>query len=142
MKLSKSRKRFRMNNLLKNETGSVFVEHSVAAAMFLTLVFSLLELCSAGYTYTVLADAANEGAHYAMLNSGDETGAINAVKSYAGNSLHDMSNVNISVAYPDGASTPPNRIAINVSYQYVPYLNIVMSNPPTMHAFAEARMVH
>jgi len=142
MKTPRTRTRFRLNRLGKNEAGTMFVEYSVAAALFLTIAFSLMELCSAGYTYTVLADAANEGVHYAMLNSTDEAGAINAVKGYAGNSMHDISKLNVAVAYPDGASTPPNRIAINVSYQYVPYLNLVMNNPPTMHAFAEGRMVH
>jgi Flp pilus assembly protein TadG len=127
---------------LKHETGSALIEFSISLLFFLVIIFAAMELCSAAYTYTVLADAANEGVHYAIRNSSDETGAISRVKGYATSSFHNVSNINVSVTYPDGAATPPNRIAVSVSYPYVPYLGIVMNNPPTMHAFAEGRMVH
>ena len=127
---------------LKPETGSVYVEFSIALLFFLIIIFAIMELCSAAYTYTVLADAANEGVHYAILNSSDETGAINTVKGYAASTFHDVSKINVSVTYPDGAATPPDRVAVSVSYLYVPYLGIVMNNPPTMHAYAEGRTVH
>jgi Flp pilus assembly protein TadG len=129
------------SNFLKHETGSVYVEYSIALMCFLTILFGTMELCSASYTYTVLADAANEGVHFAMLNSSDETGALNTVKTYAASTFHDVSEINVSVTYPDGTATPPNRVAVSVSYQYVPYLNLFMSNPPTMHAYAEGRLV-
>lgn len=126
----------------EDETGSTLVELSVAFLTILTLVFGAMELCSATYAYTVLADAANEGVHYAILNSSDQTGASNTVKSYAADTLHEVSNINVSVTYPDGAHTPPSRVAVSVSYQYVPYLGAFMANPPVMHAYAEGRMVH
>jgi len=128
-------------NFLKHETGSVYVEFAVALMCFLTIVFATIEVCSAAYTYTVLADAANEGVHFAMLNSADETGALNTVKTYAASTFHDVSEINVSVTYPDGDAKPPNRVAVSVSYQYVPYLSLFMSNPPTMHAYAEGRTV-
>lgn len=126
---------------LKNETGSVYVEFTLALMLFLVILFGTMELCSAAYTYTVLADAANEGVHFAMLNSSDEAGAVNTVQTYAASTLHDVSNIHISVTYPDGTATPPNRVAVSVSYSYVPYLGIFMTNPPTMHAYAEGRTV-
>ena len=126
---------------LKQEIGSVYVEFSVALLLFLMVLFATIEVCSAAYTYTVLADAANEGVHFAMLHSTDETGALNTVKSYAASTFHDVSKINVSVTYPDGTTTPPNRVAVNVSYQYIPYVDFFMSNPPTMHAYAEGRTV-
>jgi Flp pilus assembly protein TadG len=131
----------RSAGFLKHETGSVYVEFSVALMCFLTILFGTMELCSAAYTYTVLAGAANEGVHYAMLNSSDETGAVNTVKKYAASTFHDVSQINIAVTYPDSTATPPNRVAVSVSYLYVPYLSLFMSNPPTMHAYAEGRTV-
>ena len=126
---------------LKHESGSTAIEYSVAAACFLALILGTLEVCSATYSYTVLADAANEGVHYAMLNSTDEAGTIDIVKSYAGATLHDTSDISVLVAYPDGNTTPPSRVSVSVSYQYVPYLSTIMSAPPTLHAFAEGRLV-
>lgn len=128
---------------LKHEAGSVLVEFSISLMFFLVIIFATMELCSAAYTYTVLADAANEGVHFAILNSSDQTGgALSTVKKYAASTFHDVSKINVSVTYPDGAATPPNRVAVSVSYPYVPYLGIVMNNPPAMYAYAEGRMVH
>ncbi len=128
---------------LKHETGSVLLEFSLVLVCALIIIAASIEVCSAVYTYTVLADAANEGVHYAIINSTDGTGtAANTVKAYASNALHDMSRLNVSVTYPDGTTTPPARVAVSVSYQYAPYLSFFMTKPPTMHAFAEGRLVH
>jgi Flp pilus assembly protein TadG len=127
--------------LLKQQSGAISLEYSVSALVFLVLLLGILEICSATYTYTVLADAANEGVHYAVLNSADQDGAVTTVKNYAKSSLHDTSNINVAVSYPDGTTSPPSRVAVSVSYDYVPYLSTFMSNPPTMHAFAEGRLV-
>jgi len=146
MKILQTQKRLRhiraSSGFLKHETGSMSSEFAVAVMCLLTIIFGTMELCSAGYSYTVLADAANEGVHYAILNSSDETGAVNTVKKYATATFHDVSKIGVSVTYPDGTVTPPSRVAISVSYQYVPYLSIFMAKPPTMHAYAEGRMVH
>lgn len=130
------------NHFLRQESGSMLVEFSVSLMFFFIVIFGTMEVCSAVYSYTVLADAANEGVHYAVLNSSDQAGAVQTVKTYASETLHDTSAINVSVTYPDGASTPPNRVAVSVSYSYIPYVNWIMPNPPTMHAYAEGRMVH
>ena len=127
--------------LLKRECGSLSLEYSISALAFLVLILGILEVCSATYTYTVLADAANEGVHFAMLNSSDEAGAVATVKDYAKNTLHNISGMDVAVTYPDGVSTAPARVAVSVSYRYVPYVSTFMKDPPTMHAFAEGRLV-
>jgi Flp pilus assembly protein TadG len=127
---------------LTQESGSILVELSVTLMFFFVVVFGTMELCSAAYSYTVLAGAANEGVHYAVLNSTDHGGAVQMTKTYATQTLHDISAINVSVTYPDGVSTPPNRVAVSVSYQYVPYIGWILPHPPTMHAYAEGRMVH
>lgn len=132
----------RIQRLLRQESGSTMIELSVTLMFFFTVIFGTMELCSAAYSYTVLADAVNEGVHYAILNSGDQPGAVQTVKTYATETLHDVSAINVSVTYPDGDNTPPNRVAVAVSYQYLPYVGWIIPNPPTMHAYAEGRMVH
>ena len=126
----------------KEQRGSVLVEFAISILLVLTVIFSTIELCSAIYTYTVLADAANEGVRYAIVHSSDSGGAVSKVKTYAALSFHDMSKIGVLVTYPDGTADPPNRVAVAVTYQYVPYLSNFMANPPTMSAYAEGRLVY
>ena len=126
----------------KEQRGAVLIEFAVSILLVLTILFSTLELCSAVYTYTVIADAANEGVRYAIVHSSDTAGAVSQVKTYAAYSLHDVSKIGVSVTYPDGSAVPPNRVAVSLTYQYVPYINGFMAKPPTMSAYAEGRLVY
>jgi Flp pilus assembly protein TadG len=119
------------------------VEFAFTVVPLLLVVFVLFELSSAVYAYTVLSDAANEGVRYAIVHSSDAGLAANTqnkVTSYAGLSLHDMTGMTVTVNTPDGL-TPPGRVQVTVSYPYVPYVSF-MTSPPTMHAYAEGRMVY
>lgn len=128
--------------LCKEQRGAVLIEFAISALLVLTVLFMTLELCSAVYTYTVLADAANEGVRYAIVHSSDTSGAVSKVKTYAAYSMHNVSAIQVSVTYPDGASVPPNRVAVAVIYQYVPYVGNFMKNPPIMSAYAQGRLVY
>jgi Flp pilus assembly protein TadG len=121
--------------------GTALVEMALSIMLVLTVIFMTIEVTSAVYTYVVLTDAANEGLRYAIVHSGDTSGAITQVRTFAANSLHDVSKMSVSVTYPDGSSAPPNRVAVTVTYDYVPYLGF-MKNPPAMHAYAESRLVN
>jgi Flp pilus assembly protein TadG len=133
---------YRYRSLLKDELGAVQIEFALTALLVLTVIFMTLELVSAVYTYTVLSDAANEGLRYAIVHSGDTAGAEAKVRTYAAYSLHDVSAMSVAVNETmDGSAVPPNRVSISVSYTYIPYLSF-MSNPPTMHAYAEGRLVN
>ncbi len=57
-----------------------------------TVVFWIFELGWLMYTYSVMADAANEGVRYAIVHSGgDVSGTQARVVSFARTSLHDVS---------------------------------------------------
>ena len=106
-----------------------------------TVVFWIFEVCWAMYTYTVLADAANEGVRYAIVHSGGDTsGTTTRVRAFASTSMHNVSGMTVSVAFPDGNATPPNRVQVTVTYTFVPYLSHFIS-APTMQTYAEGRMV-
>ena len=131
-----------VGSLWREQSGTALVEFAVSILLVLTVLFSTVELCSAVYTYTVLADAANEGVRYATVHSSDSSGAVSRVKAYAAYTLHDVSKINVAVTYPDGSAAPPNRVAVSVTYQYIPYLNNFMANPPKMSAYAQGRLVY
>jgi len=113
-------------------------------------VFFVFELGWLMYTYSVLADAANEGVRYAIVHSGgDPTGTVAKVKTFASISMHDTSAITVSVTFgspgvdgcgPGGSSAPPNLVCVAVAYLYIPFLPKFIT-APTMHAYAEGRMV-
>ena len=106
-----------------------------------TLVFWIFEIGWLMYTYSVLADAANEGVRYAIVHSGgDPAGTQAKVKTVASASMHDITGISTSVSFPDGSATPPNRVQVTITYPYVPYLPETIPSP-TMHSYAEGRMV-
>ena len=107
-----------------------------------TVVFWVFELGWLMYTYSVVADAANEGVRYAIVHSGgDATGTQTTVKTFAGTSLHNVSAMSIAVTFPDvGGAAPPNRVVVAVTYTYAPFLSSFVSTT-TMKTYAEGRMV-
>jgi len=121
------------------------VETALMIWVIITVVFSVFELGWLMYTYSVLADAANEGVRYAIVHSGgDPTGTAAKVKAFATTSMHDVSAMTVSVTCPvppdPGGCAPPNRVRVSVTYAYIPFLPQFIT-APTMHSFAEGRMV-
>jgi Flp pilus assembly protein TadG len=123
------------------QSGQALIETALMIVVIITVVFSVFELSWLMYTYSVLADAANEGVRYAIVHSGaDPAGTQAKVKAFASTSLHDVSTISVSVTPPDGTYTPPNRVRVSVTYAYIPFLPQFIT-APTMHSFAEGRMV-
>lgn len=129
-----------VSRLRSDDKGISLVESALTFGLVITVVFFSWEFCMLVYTYTVLADAANEGVRYAMVHSSDSSGTVNVVKTYAAYSLHDVSGMDVSVTYPDGNSSPPARVAVKVTYNYVPYLE--SSVKPKLTTFAEGRLLY
>ena len=106
-----------------------------------TVVFWIFELGWMMYTYSVMADAANEGVRHAVVSSGgDAAGTKAIVTTFAQTSLHDIRAITTSVTFPDGSAAPPNHVVVTVTYTYVPWLNQFI-NTPTMSTYAEGRMI-
>jgi Flp pilus assembly protein TadG len=127
---------------LKRQRGQSLLETAMMIVVIFTVVFWIFELGWLMYTYSVMADAANEGVRYAIVRSGgDVSGTQARVVSFARTSLHDVSALPPpSVTFPDGNATPPNRVRVTVSYTYVPWLKQFI-NTPTMTTYAEGRMI-
>src|SRR5215471_9255013 len=125
----------------RRERGSSLLETALMIVMIFTLLFWIFEVCWLMYTYTVLANAANEGVRYAIVHSGgDSSGTSTRVSDFAKASMHDVTSISTTVSFPDGDSTPPHRVRVTVTYTYVPYLSGFITSP-TMSAYAEGTMV-
>lgn len=107
-----------------------------------TVVFWVFEVAWVMYTYTVMADAANEGVRHAIVHSGGDVAGTRAkVIAFAGTSLHNTSAISVSVTFPNGGnSAPPNPVQVSVTYTYVPWLSQFISTP-TMTTYAKGMMV-
>lgn len=125
----------------RNQRGQSLLETAMMMVIIFAVVFWVFEMGWLMYTYTVMADAANEGVRYAIVHSGgDPSGTQSTVKTFAQMSLHDTSAINVSVTFPDGSATPPNHVKVVVTYTYVPWLSNYISTP-TMKTYAEGRMI-
>jgi len=90
-----------------NEQGATLVEFSIAALVFLTVMFGVIEFGRALWVHNALADAARRGARYASLHS---------------DSPEDQEKVKNVVVYgdEDGGETPmiPNLTIDNVTVNH------------------------
>lgn len=129
---------------LRNQRGQSLLETAIMIIVVFTVVFWVFEIAWLMYTYTVMADAANEGVRYAIVHSSDGAGTpawattTQVVKTFAKSSLHDTSAITVTVT--PAAATVPNSVTVQVSYTYVPWLNGFMT-PPTMTAYAKGNLV-
>lgn len=130
----------RHTSRLRRQRGQSLLETALMIVIVFNVVFWVFEVGWLMYTYTVMADAANEGVRYAIVHSGgDPTGTEARVKTFAATSLHNTSAISVVVNAP-GGYTPPNTVTVTVTYTYVPWLNGFITTP-TMSTYAEGRMV-
>ena len=98
---------------LQGQRGQALIESLLMLVVIITVVLWVFELGWLMYTYSVLADAANEGVRYAIVHSGaDPAGTQTKVQTFAAASMHDVSAISIAVTAPDGSYTPPNRVRV------------------------------
>ena len=133
--------RRRLSAVCRGQKGQSLLETPFMFIVIFMVVFWVYELGWLMYTYSVLADAAYEGVRHAVVHTGgDASGTQNTVKTFATASLHNVTAVAVSVTFPDGNASPPNRVRVMVTYTYVPYLPAYIT-APTMRTYAEGRMV-
>jgi Flp pilus assembly protein TadG len=133
--------RHHVSALTRGESGQSLLETAMMITIIFAVVFWMFEIGWLMYTYSVMANAANEGVRYSIVHSGgDAAGTEATVKNFATASLHDVTAITTSITFPDGSAAPPNRVRVAVTYVYIPYLPRFIS-APTMRTYAEGRMV-
>lgn len=90
-----------------NERGGTLVEFAIAATVFLTAMFGVIEFGRAIWTHNALTDAARRGARYAVLHTADDIDQVKNVVVYgdpAGGTqplVADLTTDNVTVTYAD-----------------------------------------
>ena len=114
-----------MRKLLRtrsNNGGQASVEFLLSGLLCVTMIFAAVQMIIFIYTYTVLAQAAKVGVRYAVVH-----GANNASPSGPGNTtgveaavnrIANYSGMTITVTYPDGSNSPPNRVRVQIAYPF------------------------
>lgn len=134
----------------KSQRGAAQIELALSILMIVFLVFWMFEIVMVVYTYSVLADAAKEGVRYAIVHGsnnsnpsgpGSTTNVVNAVNDYAKLSLHDISAITITPTYPDGDNDAPHRVKVDITYTYIPYINLPLGFT-SIHTTAQGRIVN
>ena len=121
-----------------NERGTSLVEFAIAATVFLTAVFGVIEFGRALWVHNALTDAARRGARYATLHSEGSVDDVKNVVVYGDPAGGDQSMVpnltpdNVTVTYSDFAL---NHGTVSVSvenYQFqfvVPIIGTTITMP-------------
>src|SRR5580765_13332 len=103
----------------RRQRGQSLLETSMMIVVVFTVVFWVFEVGWLMYTYSVLADAANEGVRYSIVHAGGDAGGTRTrVATFAATYLHNVSGMTTSVTFPDGSAIPPNRVRVTVTYTY------------------------
>lgn len=148
----------------RSEAGGTLVEFTLSAVVLTTLVFGVIATCTALYIYHFVADAAREGARYAMVRGSScatygsfasdcplsTTANPSPVQTYVrGLSLPGINPNNMTVtaawsAYPSGACAAPcngpgDLVTVTATYSYVLLIPFVPSK--TLSLTSTSKMI-
>jgi Flp pilus assembly protein TadG len=122
----------------KGQRGATLVEFAIAATVFLSVLFSVLEFGRALWAHNALADAARRGARYAVLHAASNTDSVKNVVVYgdpAGGTnpvVDNLTTDNVSVSYSNfGLETGTVSVSItNYQFQFVvPLIGTMIQMP-------------
>lgn len=143
----------------RGETGSAMVEMAISMVLLLTILFGLIEMCFALYTYHYISDAAREGTRYAIVRgSSCQVSGVSCtvtaaqIQSYVqdlGFPGINSSATTVTTAwsgYPAGSACSPsascnnpgNMVQVTVNYQFplaipfIPSSTLSMSSTSSM----------
>jgi Flp pilus assembly protein TadG len=146
----------------RREKGQTLIEFALVFLVLIVMIIGFIETVIFVHTYNVLADSAKEGVRYAIVHGANNTSSsgptcpcsaidgapgTGVVKTYAQYSLHDTTNMTVTVNYnpssANGAAAcnkAPCLVQVTVSYPYQPLFRIAWATV-TVNAAAEGRIV-
>lgn len=141
--------------------GATMVEFALVAVLLVIVLVSVVEMGRMILVYTTMADAARAGVRYAMVHGSDRpssgvssadqrsgpgnpcttcTEIVNVVNDFAAAGLVDVTNLQVTVAYP-GSGSPANGpgqpVQVTVSYVYDPLIGYFSFLTPTLSSTSE-----
>lgn len=150
-----------LKRLRRSEAGQTLIEFTLVALFIMLLIVGFIELVLMVHTYNVLADSAKEGVRYAIVHGSNNTGGCGpstctavtgapgtgVVKTYAQFSLHDTTNMTVTIDYNPGGNngatacnTAPCLVRVAVSYPYQPFFGLGWPTV-TVYAAAQGRII-
>ena len=150
-----------LRNLLRtaarDNSGQSMVEFAVTLSVFLTAIFTLIEICLIFYTYSTISECAREGTRYAIVRgstcvTGGTTGAgasctatASAINSYVSsigypnvgggtmsvNTTYSADGINYSTT---GNNAPTDMVRVKITYVFPVKLPFVPRNSLTLSA--------
>jgi len=113
--------------------GASLVEFALVAFLCVILLLSTVEFGRLLLVYNTVANAAREGARYASVSgTGGGTRAGRTpeevaaeVRKFARAGPVDLTRLQISVGYPDGANAAGMRVDVTVEYPYDPLIGLL-----------------
>jgi Flp pilus assembly protein TadG len=128
----------RIKLIRSNERGATLVEFSIAATIFVTSMFAVMEFGRLLWVHNALADAARRGARYAITHSANDTDKVKNVVVYgdpAGGTQSLVNNLdvsNVTVSYSRFALNS-GTVAVSITnYQFqfvVPIIGTTIQMP-------------
>ncbi len=128
----------RIKSSRKNERGATLVEFAIAATVFLTAMFAILEFGRALWVHNALTDAARRGARYAVIHRSSDIDAVKNVVVYgdpAGGTqplVENLTSANVTVTYSNFSLNTGNVTVGVTGYQFqfvLPFLGTTISMP-------------
>ena len=116
----------------KGERGASLLEFAIAATVFLTVLFAIVEFGRALWVHNALTDAARRGARYAVLHKSAEIEDVKKVVVYGDLTettpiLENLTTGNVDVVY-NGFKLDGGTVVVSVhDYQFQMILPLVVS---------------
>jgi Flp pilus assembly protein TadG len=138
-----------------NSDGQALVETAVSLTILLTLVFGLINVGMALYSYNFVSEAAREGSRYAMVRGSSCTSPCTAataasIQTYVqslGYPGLNPSNLTVTTTWPDTGSSctpsvtpcnnPGNNVMVKASYAFPWSVPFIPSSTLTMSSTSE-----
>lgn len=128
----------RIKKCTENERGSTLMEFAIAATVFMTLMFAVLEFGRALWVHNALTDAARRGARYATLNTAANSAQVKNVVVFGNPSgtgspmVNNLSAANVDVNY-SGFGLNDGTVSVSITnYQFqfvIPVVGTTITMP-------------
>ena len=141
----------RIQRVSRDQSGSAIIEFAVASAILCSLVFGVMAMCLAFYSYNITSEAAREATRYAIVRGSACSSSTFSncnitsaqlqtyVRSIGFPGINPSSSTLTAVAsWPEGNNNPGSQVQVTVTYifplviPFVPRKTLSMSSTSQM----------
>jgi Flp pilus assembly protein TadG len=132
----------RITKFRRDDRGATLVEYAIAATVFVTTLFAVLEFGRALWAHNALTDAARRGARYAVLHSSGSSSSVKNVVVYgdpAGGTqpiLPDLTTGNVDVTYSANFTVNDGTATVTITNYKFNFVLPLLPKSITMPAYS------